>query len=172
MYAKQRNAGSKRDFIDHKNPRSSRKKIIPVPRREGSRRKIEKNPSQRNLKKKPSMGYLERYNSRNSKRSTSSKRQGSYDSNISFKRRSGYRSRSIGQTSKKSTSRSKKSSKKLNPVRPPSRRRINDKPSASKYGGGQRRKSRDRVMSNYNSVKGGQSKPSRVSSRHEKYART
>lgn len=114
------------------------------------------------------MGYLERYNSRNSKRSTSSKRQGSYDSNISFKRRSGNRSRSIGQSSKKSTSKSKKSSKKLTPVRPPSRRRINEKASASKYGGAQRRKSRDRVGSNYNSAKGGKPKHNRVPSRQEK----
>ena len=114
------------------------------------------------------MSYLDKYNSRQSKekrRSISSKRQGSYDSNISFNKRTGSgkrdKSRSIGQSSKKSSSRSKNakhSHKKLNPVRPPARRKSINRDSASKYGNSNRRKSKDYGGSNYNSHLGGRPK--------------
>jgi hypothetical protein len=169
LYAKQKAQNSRKDIIDYKNKKGSNRNVKPQSRK-GSQRKLERNSSRKSLNRKPSSSYLEKYNSRNSrerKRSNSSKRQNSYDSNISFKRRTGNKSRSIGQSSKKSTSRSKNSSKKLKPVRPPSRRKSIDKGHANKYGN-QRRKSRDRVLSSYNSAKGGRVKSNRVPTRYDK----
>jgi hypothetical protein len=169
LYKKQRTP-SRRDIIDHKNKKGSNRNIHPSSRK-GSARKIERNSSKRSLKRKGSNSYLEKYNSRNSrdrKRSSSSKRQNSYDSNISFNRKNGNKSRSIGQSSKKSTSRSKNQQKKLKPVRPPSRRKSIDKGSSSKYGALPRRQSRERVLSSYNSAKGGRAQNHRIPTRQEK----
>jgi len=172
LYKKQKTP-SRRDIIDHKNKskHGSKRNINPSSRK-GSARKLERNSSKRSLNRKPSMSYLDKYNSRNSrdkKRSSSGKRQNSYDSNISFHRRSGNKSRSIGQSSKKSTSRSKNQKKKLKPVRPPSRRKSIDKGNANKYGGMPRRQSRDRVVSSYNSARAAKYQNNRIPSRHEKY---
>lgn len=136
---------SKRDIIDSKQNRESNRKLIPS--RKGSARKLERKSSRKSLSRKNSQGYLSKYNSRNSrekKRSTSSKRRGSYDSNISFSKE-----KSMGKSSRKSTSRKKSTKKKLNPVKPPSRKKSVDRSSAYKYGQQGRRKSKDRVGSNY-----------------------
>ena len=157
LYSKPSGNNQKRDIIDSKNPRGSSRKMIPSSRG-GSRRKIERNSSKKNLNRQPSSSYLDKYNSRNSRdKKRSSSRKSSYDNSIGFKKRKNSikrdRSRSIGQSSKKSSSRSHRSikknePKKLNPVRPPSRRKSIDRGSASKYNSG-RRKSRERISSKY-----------------------
>lgn len=146
LLAKAPRPPSKRDIIESKQSRGSNRKMIPS--RKGSSKKLERKSSRKSLSRKPSQGYLSKYNSRNSrekKRSTSSRRRDSYDSNISFNRE-----KSAGQSSKKSSSRSKKNAtkKKLNPVRPPARRKSIDRGSGQKQGSS-RRQSRERGGSNY-----------------------
>lgn len=121
---------SRRDFIENKNPKQPRAS-------RGSRKSIDRNPSRKSLhrsnsasRRETSQGrksgsYLDKYNSRNSvdKNKNSSARRKSYDSNVSFKRNGSHKKipshRRIGSRDNKSAQ-----AKKLNPVRPPSRKKV------------------------------------------------
>ena len=145
---------SRRDFIENKNPKQPQAS-------RGSRKSLERKSSRKSLHRsnsasrretsqnRKSGSYLDKYNSRNSvdKSKNNGVRRKSYDSNVSFKRNGSNKKipshRRIGSRDNKSGQ-----AKKLNPVRPPSRKKV------------------ERPESRYNSRGGGSQ--SRYSSRGKK----